>query len=70
MNGYATHELARIHQQELIAEADQHRLAKQARLRSAGTQAPALRPLTWLRKTAGSFEHRLVTLRSAHATVR
>jgi hypothetical protein len=65
MNGYATHELAKIRQHEFMAEAAQSRLAKEARLASRRTAVSA-RPLAWLRGAAHGFAIRLVTLRSAH----
>jgi hypothetical protein len=45
MNGYATHELATIRQQELLGEAHRYRLAKEARLGARGTAHVARRPL-------------------------
>jgi hypothetical protein len=67
MHPYATHELAKIHQHELIAEADHARVVKEARLASRGTGVPARRPLIWLREAAGVFVARLMTLRGAQA---
>lgn len=67
MNGYATHELAKIHQHELLAEAAHARLVKEARLASRGTGTPARSPLIWLRDAAGSFAARLVTFRRVQA---
>lgn len=67
MHPYATHELAKIHQHELIAEADHARLVKEARLASRGTGASARSPLIWLRDAAGSFAARLMTFRGAQA---
>lgn len=67
MNHYTTHELAKIHQHELIAQADHARLVKEARLLSRGTATPARRPLVWLREAAGSVANRLVILTRAHA---
>jgi hypothetical protein len=65
MNGYATHQLAKIRQHELIAEAEHLRLVKEARLASRGAAAPARRPLIWLRETVGGIAARLVTLKGA-----
>jgi hypothetical protein len=65
MNGYATHELAKIRQRELMADADHFRLVKQARVATTGA-APA-RPLSWLRGAAHGFAIRLVTLKGAQA---
>ena len=65
MNGYATHELAKIRQRELMADAEHFRLAKQARVGTSGA-APA-RPLTWLQGATRGFAGRLVILRHAHA---
>jgi hypothetical protein len=66
MNGYATHELARIRQRELIADAEHFRLLKEARVATSGTAVP-FRPLTWLRGAGRGFTARLVTLRGAQA---
>jgi hypothetical protein len=67
MHPYATHELAKIHQHELIAEADHARLVKEARLASRSTDVPARPPLIWLREAAGGFVARLITLRGSQA---
>ncbi|MCA1569390.1 MAG: hypothetical protein LC798_03505 [Chloroflexi bacterium] len=67
MNAYATHELANIHQHELIAEADHGRLVKEARLASRGNHVPARRPLIWLREAAAAFAVRLRTVTRAQA---
>jgi hypothetical protein len=67
MNGYATHELATMRQQELMAEAAHLRLVKEARLAARGSAVPARRPLTWLREAAHDLAGRLVHLRGAHA---
>ncbi len=67
MNPYTTHELVRIHQHELMAEADHARLVKQARLAARGNGVPARRPLIWLREAAGGFAARLTTLTGAQA---
>jgi len=67
MNAYATHELATIHQHELIAEADHARLVKEARLASRGTDVTARRPLIWLREAAGAFAVRLMTITRVQA---
>jgi hypothetical protein len=67
MNGYATHELAKIRQQEFMAEAAQSRQAKEARVAARGTAQPARRPLIWLRGAAHGFAARLVTLKGAQA---
>jgi hypothetical protein len=66
MNGYATHELAKIRQRELIADAEHFRLVKEARVATSGPSQPA-RPLTWLRGAARGFAGRLVTLKGAQA---
>lgn len=67
MNGYATHELATMRQQELMAEAAHFRLVKEARLAARGAAVPTRRPLIWLREAAHGFASRLVHLRGAHA---
>ncbi len=67
MNAYTIHELAKIHQHELIAEADHVRLVKEARIASRGTGIPARWPLIWLREGTGSFAARLMTLTRVHA---
>jgi hypothetical protein len=67
MNAYTTHELAKFHQHDLIAEADHARLVKEARLAARGNGAPARRPLIWLREAAGGFAARLTTLTGAQA---
>ena len=61
MNGYATHELATIRQQELLGEANRYRLAKEARLATRGTAIPARRPLISLRKAISMMASRLAT---------
>lgn len=66
MNAYTTHELVRIHQHQLIADADHARLVKEARLASRGNGAPA-RPLIWLREAAGNIAAWLMTRPGAHA---
>jgi hypothetical protein len=66
MNGYATHELARIRQHEFMAEAAQHRLAKEARSASRRT-ALSVRPLAWLRGATHGFAVRLITLKGVQA---
>ena len=65
MHPYAIHELATIHQHELLADADRARLVKEARLAARGTSVPARRPLIWLREAVGGFAARLMTLRGA-----
>lgn len=67
MNAYTTHQLATIHQHELIAEAEHVRLVKEARIASRGTGVPARRSLIWLREATGSFAARLMTLTRVHA---
>jgi hypothetical protein len=67
MNAYAINELSKIHQHELLAEADHARLVKEARLASRGTGPPARQPLIWLREAAGSFAARFITLTGARA---
>ena len=67
MNPYTTHELVKIHQHEFIAEADQARLVKEARLASRGTPVPSRQPLIWLREAAGAFAARVVSLTHGHA---
>ena len=67
MNGYATHELATIRQQELLGEAHRHRLAKEARMAARGTAAPTRRPLTSLGKAISMMASRLVAPGHAHA---
>lgn len=67
MSTYATHELARIRQHDLMAEADRARLVKEARLASRATGAPARPPLIWLREAVGGFAAQLVTLSRVHA---
>jgi hypothetical protein len=66
MNGYATHELVKIRQDELMAEAAHHHLVKEARL-ARGTAVPARRPLIWLRDAARGLATRLVTFKGARA---
>ena len=67
MNGYATHELATIRQQELIAEASRYRLAKEARLAARSTAVPTRRPLASLRKAASMMASRLAVTKHAPA---
>jgi len=67
MNGYIAHELGKIHQHELIAEADHARLVKEARLASRGTGVPARQQLIWLREAAGGFAAWLMNITGAHA---
>lgn len=67
MHPYATHELAKIHQHELIAEADHARLVKEARLAARTASVPARAPLIWLRDVAGGFVARLTTFRGTQA---
>ena len=59
MNTYATHELAKIHQHELMADANHARLVKEARLAARGDTVRARQPLIWLREAAGVFAARL-----------
>jgi hypothetical protein len=67
MNAYMTHELVKIHQHELMAEAAHARLVKEARLAARGKGAPTRQPLIWLREAAGVFAARFATL--THAQV-
>ena len=67
MKGYATYQLAKIRQHELIAAADQFRRVKEARLASRGTAVPARQLLIWLREAAGGIAARLMTLKGAPA---
>jgi hypothetical protein len=67
MNGYATHELAKIRQNELMAEAAHFRLVTEARLAARGTAVPGRPRLIWLREAARAFAMRLVTLKGARA---
>ncbi|MGI8999166.1 MAG: hypothetical protein ACR2GO_05615 [Candidatus Limnocylindria bacterium] len=67
MNTYAIHELATIHQRELIGEADHARLVKETRLASRANRVPARSPLIWLRDTANNFAARIQTLPGALA---
>jgi hypothetical protein len=67
MNPYTTHELVKIHQRELMAEADHARLVKEARLAARGSGVSARQPLIWLRDAAGVFAARLTTLTGAPA---
>lgn len=59
MNGYATHELATIRQQELLGEANRYRLAKEARLAARGAAVPGRRPLPSIRKALSMMMSRL-----------
>jgi hypothetical protein len=67
MNAYMTHELVKIHQHELMAEAAHARLVKEARLAARGKDAPTRQPLIWLREAAGVFAARFATLTRAQA---
>ena len=67
MNVYTTHQLARIRQHEFIEQADHARLAKEARVASRRTDAPARQPLVWLREAARGFATRLTALTGAQA---
>jgi len=67
MNPYTTHELVKVHQRELMAEADHARLVKEARLAARGNGAPTRQPLIWLREAAGGFAARLTILTGAQA---
>lgn len=71
MNGYATHELATIRQQELIGEANRYRLAKEARLAARSTAVPTTRRrLTSLRTAIRMIASRLATPKHAPAANR
>jgi hypothetical protein len=61
------HELAKIHQNELLADAEHARLAKDARRGSRAARIPARRPLAWLREVAGSVATRITTFSRAQA---
>ena len=70
MNGYATHELATIRQQELLGEASRYRLAKEARLHARGMDVSTRRPLPSLRKAISTMASRLATPKHAPAAHR
>jgi hypothetical protein len=59
------HELAKIHQHELLADAERARLAKEARRGSRASGHRARRPLAWLREAAGSVATLITTFRRA-----
>lgn len=65
MHPYPTYELAKIHQNELLADAEHARLAKEARRGSRATGNRARRPLAWLREAAGSVATLITTFRRA-----
>ena len=67
MNTYTAHQIGKIRQHEFIDHAEHARLAKEARVASRGTDAPARQALAWLREAAGSFATRLTALTGAHA---
>lgn len=65
MKGYATYQLAKIRQHELIAVAEQFRRVKEARLPADGTVVRARRRLIWLRDAAGGIAARLAIRKGA-----
>lgn len=67
MNGYATEKLATIRQQELHAEANRFRLAKEAQNGSRGTAIAARRPRNAFRTAVSTIASRLAALRHAPA---
>ena len=67
MNTYTAHQIGKIRQHEFIDHADHARAAKEARVASRSTDAPARQPLIWLRDAAAGFATRLTALTGAHA---
>ncbi len=55
MNSHTMHNLATARQNEFLAEAEAHRLAKQARRGSAASETGGWHPVAWLRHAASSL---------------
>ena len=68
MNSYTMHAFSTQHQNDLLAEADKARRAKEARKAAHASGSDARHPLIWLRDTVGAFAFRLTSPTHAHRT--
>ena len=66
MNSYTMHSFATQRQNDLLAEADKARRAKEARAAARGSGTESRHPLIWLRDAVGAFAFRATSPRHAH----